>query len=256
MNTTENTKTFPCFIVDVLSDTVNLLLDKEATLLRDLPKDSITCATGDYSDIVVIPNPSTFLSVKDHLPALDSGEEWFCSPTCMLLTQSPSGDMSIKYGLLAKWVDDDQLFWYEDDVIENVVGWMPYPKQCPSESKADLINALIAHHDHNKDVYWSLDLLSENNILAPDCFMSATFGIPPLHITTETTIESDVYLVEYEYGTANGVYTGLSTAKLVFDKATGSIKWDNSKFYAQHSFTRDVINWKKLPPDVIQKFQI
>lgn len=253
-----DTQTKNRFSVDVTSQNVSLLNKKEASLLANLQKDQITCATGDYSDIVAIPYPTTFISIQEHLPSLELNGEWYCSPTCMLLVQDSRGQISIEYGFLAKWTDDDHLFWYEDDAIENVIGWMPYPKERPTESKLVLIkrlNSKYAKHDHKKDVYWSLDLLGEINIHAPDCFMPVKLGIPPLHIEKDKTIESDVYLVEYEYNTANGVFTGLSTAKLIFDKESDSIKWDNSNFYPRHSFTRDVINWKKLPIDVLAQFQ-
>jgi hypothetical protein len=258
MNKMSDTLKISRFSVNVTSSNVSLLCKKEASLLANLQKDQFTCATGDYSDIMAIPKPTTFISVKEHLPSLELNGEWYCSPTCMLLVKDSSGQISIEYGFLAKWTDDDQLFWYEDDAIENVIGWMPYPKERPTESKSILIKRLITKydkHDHNKNVYWSLDLLGEIHIRNPECFMPVTIGIPPLHIEKEMTIESDVYLVEYEFSTANGNFTGLSTAKLIFNKESDSIQWDNSNFYSRHSFTRDVINWKKLPIDVLAQFQ-
>lgn len=250
-----NTQTIKRFNVTVTNSVMNQLSQKEGSLITDITTDQITCANADYSDVIVIPKPITFISVKEHLPTMELDGDWYYSPTCLLLTQGSDEQFSVEHGFLAKFTDDDHLLWYEDDSIENVVGWMPYPKEQPTESKTALIRKLLLQHDHKKEVYWSLNFKEERSIPAPDCFMSVVHGLPPLYIEKEGYIVSDVYLVEYEYGTANGVFTGISTAKLIFDKDAETLKWDRSGFFHRHTFPRDVINWKKLPMDIFFQFQ-
>ncbi|MBF4453957.1 hypothetical protein IRT38_00815 (plasmid) [Acinetobacter sp. SK-43] len=241
------------FDVNVSTSTVNALLQKERELKIDY-KTMVACMTPDYSDVVTIPQPTTFVAVQELLPAMEDNDDWFVSPTCVLLVQDSTGELSIEQGFLAKWKDDDHLFWYEDDVITNVIGWMPYPDEATRESKLSLIKKLKESRVSQTGTYWTPDLLAVKDNTQTENFLHIGQGLPPLYKETDLTIESDVVIVEYEYNTVNGIFTGLATSKLVFDKETQQLEW-NDTFSFRHANSCRVSRWKKLPLDVFAQFQ-
>lgn len=242
------------FNVNVSSTVMDALIQKESTLTIE-PKTQISCATSDYSDVVVIPKPITFISVHEYLPSLELNGDLYATPTCILLVQESNGKFSIEQGFLAKWTDEDHLFWYEDDAIDNVVGWMPYPASCPKEPKLELIKKLQESPDTKGDIYWNPDFTSSKELNDPESFMHVSHGLPPLHKETSLTIESDVFIVEYEYNTVNGIFTGLATSKLVFEKESQQLEWEDTFSY-RHANSCRVARWKKIPIDVFTQFQV
>jgi hypothetical protein len=73
-----------------------------------------------------------FTNPKILIPYLHDNDDWFTSEHYLLLVEYTSTDgrtyHNVESGFLAKWKDEDYFFWYDTDVIENVIGWMPLPK--------------------------------------------------------------------------------------------------------------------------------
>lgn len=233
------------------NDIINSFTIKLSDLLGSIQTDQIICANRNYTDIIAITKPNKFIPVNEYLPVMEPMGEWYCSMSCALLIKDSRGKLSIENGFLAKWVDEECLFWYEDDAIDNVVAWMPYPKRQPTKSKRELIADLQKNHNPLQKTLWTPDLKSEQQIHSPDCFTSVKAGVPPMYNRGNDEIQSDTVLVEYEYSTANGIFTGLATSKIYLDKESEDLKWDNSDFYSKHSFVLDVIQWIYLPEDIL-----
>lgn len=73
-----------------------------------------------------------FVSPDLYLPNMDDNGDWFTSNHHLLLVERklPTGELVhyLESGFLAKWKDEDYLFWYDNDAIEKVIGWMPLPE--------------------------------------------------------------------------------------------------------------------------------
>lgn len=68
-----------------------------------------------------------FISIDQYLPVMHYNGQSFNSDMYMLLVESSSG-YEIAEGFLMKWTDGDYFFWYNNDEISKVVGFMPLPK--------------------------------------------------------------------------------------------------------------------------------
>lgn len=229
-----------------------------AELRKSLLPEQFLCADAQYKNLLISTNSSVFLPVDQCLPVIEACGEWFTSQTVVLLTCS-NGKYEVESGFLARWNDEDNLFWYENDAITNVVAWMPYPKTLTLESKKALDsfvssnstlslieNLLIESKDYKKQ-YWMADLSGSCVLPDPSKFLNIQSGLPPLSAKTETGYESDVCLVEYQYGTANGPENAVSTAKLCFESENNYLYWDTSAFAHQHYHSSNVVAWKNLP---------
>lgn len=240
----EPTKTFKEF--NVKDKVIENLLKAETELQPSLRPGEFLCVDSKYKKLVTLADSSVFLPVDQYLPLMDANDEWFTSPTVVLLT-CYNGKYEIEPGFLARWNNEDNLFWYEDDVITNVVAWMPYPRTFSLGTTLSLIEKLLSESKNHKNLYWMADLSGSNELPDPSKFLNIQSGLPPLSVKTDSGFESDVCLVEYEYGTANGPVSAVSTAKLCFESENDYLYWDTSAFSGRHYHSSKVVAWKKLP---------
>lgn len=73
----------------------------------------------------------SFIRADQYLPSMSDSGDWYTSRHYLLLVERKSqqgSELIVESGFLAKWKDEDYLFWYENDAIEKVIGWMPMPE--------------------------------------------------------------------------------------------------------------------------------
>lgn len=70
-----------------------------------------------------------FIPVSKYLPIMHDNNDNFGSTTCLVLTQSKqTKEYDITSGFVMKFKDGTDIFWYNHDAINNVVGFMPMPE--------------------------------------------------------------------------------------------------------------------------------
>lgn len=86
--------------------------------------------SADLSNVLDTPI-TEFVSPELFLPSMDDNSDWYTSTHQLLLVErkSSTGELVhyVESGFLAKWKDENYVFWYDTDAIEKVIGWMPMP---------------------------------------------------------------------------------------------------------------------------------
>lgn len=204
----------------------------------------ICCIKGDYSDVAVIHRNGTFLNPKEYLPFLHDMTEWYCSSTCLLLKRSGS-KLRVMQGFLARWKDEQNMFWYEDDVIENVIGWLPQPELLKNIPSAIPCSNLKKNTTDRS--YWTIGLDAVGELPNQYGLMDAKKTIPPLLKESKQHLESIPCVVQYEYSTANGMQTDCAISSYSYKKESKQGDWDLSNFDYLHHSLCEVTAWMPLP---------
>jgi hypothetical protein len=68
-----------------------------------------------------------FIPTAKYLPIMSKGNDSYNSSFHLLLVHHSESGYTVEDGFLMKWTDDTDLFWYNHDLISNVVGFMPLP---------------------------------------------------------------------------------------------------------------------------------
>lgn len=237
------------------NETISLLLSKLPAVLQNAPRpfNQALCASPDYKELIVLDAPESFLPVDTYLPVMELNDDWYCSETCILLTRNADGIHEIQYGVLAKWLDEDHLFWYEYDAIYNVVGWMPYYITA-NETTLSKLHKLLKQTQGVHDSMWTANLSAVDTIKDNRHWIDVNDYIPVLHHETEKTICSDQMMVKFGRNTVNGVLTGYSNAKLVYDHESCGLYWDMSAFDYRYHSTCKVLEWRPMPSTLQAEF--